>query len=460
MHIKFLSHGTGDPQRARTYLLQVLDHNGLPRPDVRVLRGNPQQVADLAESLDFVHRYTSAVINWHPADEPSVEDVQAVLDGFELAAFSGMEPDQYAYTAISHGDHLHIFAARVELRTGLSHNMAPPSSKKVFEHLRNHWNFKRGWARPDDPRRARASQPEPTFKGNLSRARATHADELRNAFGVEPELNVRDERHTDVTAWISEQVVDGTIDSREDVLGALAKIGTLNRKGDDYVSVRFDDLEKPIRFKGTLFSTSFDAAAFRAKALQSFAVLVVGRDKPDPVRAADEKAAFDAAVAARSRYNLSRYRAPSPSPSLNPEKTLQADDGPDLSPKLIKENQDDRTGNPLVEEALRIFELSREAIRRLAGACRDAVESAGRIERASAALECAVGRFVQWSERLKKPKTRAAENLDRTSKSSSLGSWTEGTDDVVSSNHGGEGIRDLAHSVDRAVARMAPGERP
>lgn len=459
MHIKFLSHGTGDPQRARTYLLQKLDHNGVPRPDVRVLRGNPQQVADLAESLDFMHRYTSAVINWHPTDEPSVEDVEAVLDDFELAAFSGMEPDQYSYSAISHGDHLHIFAARVELRTGSSHNMAPPSRKKVLEHLRNHWNFKRGWARPDDPRRARAAQPEPTFKGTLSRARATHADELRNAFGVEQELNSREGHHTAVTAWISDQVVDGTINSREDVLAALAKIGTLNRKGDDYVSVRFVDIEKPIRFKGTLFSTLFDAAVFRTMALQSVSVLEVERDKPDPVRAAEEKAAFEAAVAARSRYNRSRYRAPPPSPSRNLVAEFQADDGADSSPKLIKENQDDRTGNAFVEEALRIFEFSREAIRRLAGTLQDAVDSAGRIERASAALERAVGRFVQWSERLKKPRTWSAEDLQH-SKSPSLGSWAEGTDDIVPSNHGGEGVRDLAHSVDRAVARFAPGERP
>lgn len=144
MHIKFLSHGSGDPSKARAYLLQAHDCNGVPRPVVRVLRGNPQIVADVAQGLPFEHRYTSAVIAWHPTDAPTEQDIEAVLDDFEKAAFAGMAPDRFAYSAISHGDHIHIFAARVDLHTGKSFNMAPPGRKKLFDHLRNHWNFKKG----------------------------------------------------------------------------------------------------------------------------------------------------------------------------------------------------------------------------------------------------------------------------------------------------------------------------
>jgi hypothetical protein len=422
MHIKFIAHGTGDPQRAKIYLLQELDHNGVPRPEVRVLRGNPQQVADVAESLAFAHRYTSAVINWHPTDEPNPEDVQAVLDDFERAAFSGMEADQYAYTAISHGDHVHIFAARVELRSGLSHNMAPPRRKKVYEHLRNHWNFKKGWARPDDPRRARAVQPTPTFKSDLSKARAIEADELRNAFGVEPELSSKTERHAVVAGWILEQVVDGTINSREDVLSALAKIGALNRKGDDYVSVRFDDFEKPIRFKGTLFSTAFDAVALRIKFSAPIPVFDIQHDEPNPMRAAAEKTAFENAVMTRSRYNQGRYQAPLPLPLsfIDPIDAVPDDGAADRSPHLFEENPSDRAGNPFVEEALRIVDISKAAIRRLARTCQLAVESSGRLERASAALKRATARFVSVSRRLKKSTSQSAETPPGASKVRSL----------------------------------------
>jgi hypothetical protein len=404
MHIRFLSHGTGDPQRAKAYLLQKLDHNGVLRPEVRVLRGNPQQVADLAESLDFVHRYTSVVINWHPTDEPSAHDIEAVLDDFELAAFAGMEPDQYAYTAISHGDHVHILAARVELGTGLAHNMAPPQGKKVFEHLRNHWNFQKGWARPDDPMRARAVQPTPAFKSLLSKARALDADELLNAFGVEPELSSREERHAAVVDWIQKQVLDGTINSRENVLSALAKIGTLNRQSDDYLSVRFDDIPKPIRFKGTLFSTSFDPVALRNSFAQPIPFLAVQRDEPDPERAAQERAAFERAVMARSKYNTGRYKVLQLTPHPSPAFIVAAPEEHETDPSrpFSKEQLDDRTGNPAFAEILRIFELSKAAIRRFASACQYAVESTGRLERAGAALKRAAQRFVGTTALMKK----------------------------------------------------------
>jgi len=418
MHIRFLSHGTGDPQRATTYLLQKLDHNGLLRPEVRVLRGNPQQVSDVAQSLDFVHRYTSAVLSWHPADQPSAQDIDSVLDDFEQAAFSGMEPDQYAYTAISHGDHVHILAARVELRTGLAHNLAPPQRKKVFEHLRNYWNFKKGWVRPDDPMRARAVQPTPTFKARLSEARALDADELLNAFGVEPQLSSREERHAAVVDWIREQVLDGTINSRMDVLGALLKIGTLNRQAADYVSVRFDDIPKPIRFKGTLFSTEFDPVALRNTFAQPMPFLDVQRDEPNPERAAQERAAFEQAVRARSKYNSGRYKAPQPAPY--PAQALIAaqpkEDETSPSHPLLKEKVHDGTGNPAVAEALGIFELSKAAIRRFASACQYAVEATGRLERACAALKRATHRFVDTTASLKRRTDPSAGNAHSTSK--------------------------------------------
>lgn len=400
MHIKFLSHGTGDPQRAKAYLLQKFDHNGVPRPEVRVLRGNPQAVADVAQSLKFVHIYTSAVIAWHPVDKPTEQDVEAVLDDFERAAFSGMEPDQYACTAISHGGHVHIFAARVELRTGKSHNMAPPSGKKIFEHLRNHWNFKRGWARPDDPNRARTVQPLPNPKSNLSKIQAVEADELLSAFSVEPDLGSRVGRHAAVVEWIQQQVLDKTIKSRADVLAALAKIGTLNRQSDDYVSVRFEDFPKPIRFRGTLFAAAFDPTLVLKSILGPAPTLNSRRDDPDPERAAVEGAAFEQAVAARSRYNARRYLESFPEPY--PRDTFTESPDPSETEPLHrspKESLNDRTRSLAVEEFFRLLELSKSAIRGLTSACQLAVESVRRVERASVALERASRAYERASQR-------------------------------------------------------------
>lgn len=100
MHIKFLSHGTGDPKKAARYLTGSHDHNGVGRALVRVLRGDPQMVGRLAGSLKTVQRYTSGVISWHVEDEPTDEEIDALLVDFERIAFAGLEPHQYSWSAI------------------------------------------------------------------------------------------------------------------------------------------------------------------------------------------------------------------------------------------------------------------------------------------------------------------------------------------------------------------------
>ena len=163
MHIKFLAHGTGDPRRAVAYLTGVNDYNGLRRESVKVLRGNPSLVGELAANLRTVHRYTSGVIAWSHVDAPTPAEIEAVLHDFERVAFAGLSYDQYAWSAIQHVDndgstHVHVIAPRVELRSGRALNIAPPGWESSFDPVRDAWNHAKGWARPDDPARARALQ--------------------------------------------------------------------------------------------------------------------------------------------------------------------------------------------------------------------------------------------------------------------------------------------------------------
>ena len=59
MMIKFLAHGTGSGAGAAEYLEDEKDASGIERVGVTVLRGNPGMVGEVADSLDFKHRYTS-----------------------------------------------------------------------------------------------------------------------------------------------------------------------------------------------------------------------------------------------------------------------------------------------------------------------------------------------------------------------------------------------------------------
>jgi len=155
MHIKFINTGKGSARAAKNYLLQEHDHKGEIRPSVQILRGNPEHVTQLAESLNFKHKYTSGVIAWHKDDNPTNEQIEQVLNDFERVAFAGLEPNQYTYYAVLHEEsngakHIHIIAPRVELKTGLSMNIAPPNHQKTYDILVDKYNTKYNWASPKD----------------------------------------------------------------------------------------------------------------------------------------------------------------------------------------------------------------------------------------------------------------------------------------------------------------------
>ena len=165
MLIKFLAHGTGSARKAAGHLLGERDAAGKPREDVEVLRGDPNQVAAVADKLAFEHKYTSGVIAWAPEDEPTEEQIEAVLDAFEETAWAGLEPDRYAWSAVLHreeggGAHVHVLAARCDLETGRSVNIAPPGWEKTFGPLKTPSTTNTDGADPTTRRGPGCSSPD------------------------------------------------------------------------------------------------------------------------------------------------------------------------------------------------------------------------------------------------------------------------------------------------------------
>lgn len=403
MHNKFLRHGTGSGEKAVNYFLGKLDHNGVERAEVRVLRGDPHQVGALVDSLKFVHRYTSGVIAWAAEDCPTEAEIQAVLDDFERLAFAGLNPDQYSWCAVLHRDqdgsvHIHVFVARVELESGLSMNIASPGWEKAFYALRDFWNFSRGWARPDDPRRARDVQP-----GVLALASASL---VRDALGVEPDQKAV------IGEWILAGVRQGKINNRNDVLRELRTVGEINRESEDYVSVRLEPASKPIRLKGKIFEAAFgptDAEAIRRSEKEARKPPV---DKPNPTAAAAARANLEAAIERRAAYNRERYAVPAVSREEERralEETKQAIRSASESAARViaqraaeapfQELIDDRTGNP-----------ARAVLAKIDRAIRAAGVAAERAARAT--VECLerVGRACRGVDQAGEFMTRAREN--------------------------------------------------
>ena len=174
-------------------------------------------------------KYTSGVIAWAPEDAPTDDQIGEVLDEFERTAWAGLEPDRYAWAAVLHrerggGAHVHVLAARCDLETGRSLNIAPPGWEKTFGPLRDAVNAEHGWSRPDDPARARVQQPG--HRAYIEAAR------LRAGLGLES--SPRDLIHDTTCSSVSGTARCG---HPADVVAALREAGLeVPRQGQDYLT--------------------------------------------------------------------------------------------------------------------------------------------------------------------------------------------------------------------------------
>lgn len=172
VHIKFLNHGKGSAAHASAYVLDKFDHLGNVRAGVDVLRGDATTFNAICDSSPHLWKYTSGVIAWSKEDSPTDEQIKEVLDEFEKHAFSGLDPSQYHLFAVLHTDddgskHIHVLAPRLDIQSGKSLNIAPPGHEKHFDSLRDYFNTKYQWSRPDDLLLMKTTQ-EPNYVAKLN----------------------------------------------------------------------------------------------------------------------------------------------------------------------------------------------------------------------------------------------------------------------------------------------------
>ena len=285
---------------AADYLEDDKDHQGRTRENVEVLRGDPFRVGQIADSLDFKHRLTAGVIAWAPEDNPTPEQIAEVLDNFERLAWAGLELDRYAWSAVRHdeengGIHVHIMAARVDLQTGKSLNIAPPGWQRDFDPLRDALNIKHGWARPDDP--ARTSDVHIESYEKKIKADVVKSGELPETLDIES-----------LTDYLIDHINLGHINNRAEIKAALENLDgvTVTRAGKNYISVKLPGAEKATRLRGAIYDEQFNGDVYRET---KKAAGRTGTRTPES-RQTDFNAAKDrhhGAVRRRTKFNQKRY---------------------------------------------------------------------------------------------------------------------------------------------------------
>lgn len=404
MHIKFLRHGQGSAGGAVGYLLQARDHQGERRAEVSVLRGDPSLVAHVADSSRHKWGYTSGIIAWAPGDAPTDAQIHQVIQEWEATAFAGLAPDQYASCAVLHRDddgtaHIHTLTARVELSSGHALNIAPPGHERLFDPLRDAWNHAQGWARPDDPARARRVQP-----GNEQhRSRSDHHPRNRAA----------------ITEHIEALIAEGQVTTAQEVRQALAEIGEITRAGAAYVSVRPEGEKQSIRLRGDLFREDWTIEQMlerEARRAQDAAAGNAGRINPDAAQRARERLA--SAVARRARYHRERYPR-EPDRDCVPDTIAKlADQRPDVVDSAVGESPHERTGNPAAAAVTAAAERIRAAGERAVETARTIADSAERATQRERGPEAggssSAERIRAAGERAVGTATTIADNAERT----------------------------------------------
>ncbi|MBD8010664.1 relaxase/mobilization nuclease domain-containing protein [Acinetobacter pecorum] len=304
VHIKFLDHGKGSATHASAYLLDRLDHRGNVRAGVQVLRGDATTFNAICHASPHLWKYTSGVIAWSKDDDPTDAQIMEVLNNFEEHAFAGLEQSQYHLFAVLHTDedgskHIHVLAPRLDMQSGKSLNIAPPSHEKHFDALRDYFNTKYQWSRPDDLLLMQTTQePNHVAKINAQAKKYILSEDLKA-------LIPKQFRKT-IDNYIKTLLRTQTIQNRADIVQCISQL-----EGVESVKQRKDSLTvemidgKKYRLKGDFYYEQFEIGLY----IQRLRAAAESRKTPSVLAAAlsDANQFRETYRAKRAAYNQKHY---------------------------------------------------------------------------------------------------------------------------------------------------------
>ncbi len=304
MHIKFLKHGNGSAPKAAAYLLDKLDHHGIVRAGVDVLRGDANTFNAICNASPHQWKYTSGVIAWSKKDAPTQEQIQEVLTEFENHAFVGLDRSQYHFFAVQHTDddgskHIHVLVPRLDLVSGKHLNIAPPKHETYFDSLRDYFNTKYQWSSPDDPLLMKFTQdPNHIAKLNKQAKRILPQQKFES-------LTKKQFAHA-INNYLLTLVSNQTLKNRADIVAHLKELNDIDsvKEGKDYLSVTLHS-GTTHRLKGTFYHAEFESNAYAEHIRRAAEIRRTPDELTAALRAAEQLQS--AYRAKRAAYHRKRY---------------------------------------------------------------------------------------------------------------------------------------------------------
>ncbi|WP_171494503.1 mobilization protein, partial [Acinetobacter brisouii] len=246
---------------ASAYLLDQLDHLGNVRAGIEVLRGDATTFNAICDSSPHLWKYTSGVIAWSKNDAPTDEQIKEVLDDFEKHAFAGLEQSQYHLFAVLHEDedgskHIHVLVPRLDLHSGKSLNIAPPGHEKHFDSLRDYFNTKYQWSRPDDLNLTHTTQ-EPNYVAKLNA-------QAKNIFSShELETLTKKQFCKEIDNYVHTLLKTKMAENRADIIKCIEQLGGIEsiKQSKEFLTVTLKDGKKH-RLKGDFYHEQFEIRSY------------------------------------------------------------------------------------------------------------------------------------------------------------------------------------------------------
>lgn len=291
MLIKFFG-GSGGGSGIANYLTDP-ERSGREGAAPEVVRGDIARTVELIDAIDRKWKYTTGVISFALEDAPSKQQQNDLMDDFERVAFAGLAKDRADITWVRHSHteggrvELHFLTPRVDLATGKALNVAPPGWERSYAPLRDAYNYEYGWARPDDPARARTQQRTSESPARL---------ESREA----------------ITEYLEQKIVAGDITGRADLIEALHAAGLETpRHGKSFVTALDPESGERWRLKGRIYESDWTREEeFERTATGGVEAKQRSAEDADAGRAAAARERLKAIIERRAEWVRERYSEP------------------------------------------------------------------------------------------------------------------------------------------------------
>jgi len=240
MIVKVFARGSGGGKNVADYLMG----KDRKREGATVLRGDIEQTKEIIDSLSFSRNYTSGVLSFEEKHTAlTKEQKNEIMDRFEEAIFSGLEPNQYEITWIEHTDknerlELNFVIANVELETG---KRLQPYYHKVDKNRINNCkdliNHDYGLSDPNAPEKRRMLTTAKDLPANKKEALEA------------------------INQAVLSRIKTREINDRKDVVNFLESVGfELARTTKQSISIKDPDGGQNLRLKGAFYEQSFEAS--------------------------------------------------------------------------------------------------------------------------------------------------------------------------------------------------------